>query len=54
LSENLTGRNYLQDVDVNGGIILKFTSEKEGVYVGTGLKWFMIGSSVNMINFWDP
>jgi hypothetical protein len=38
-SESLKGRNYLEDLDVNGRIMLEWILEKQGGKVWTALIW---------------
>jgi hypothetical protein len=43
--ENLNGRMYLGDLDVNRRMLLKWILKKQGVMVLTALKWLRVGSS---------
>jgi hypothetical protein len=44
LSENLKGKDYLENLIVDGSVILKLILGKEGVKVWNGLSWLRIGS----------
>jgi len=41
--QNLRGRDHLEDFDVNGSVILRWTFRKWYVTAWTGLSWLMIG-----------
>jgi hypothetical protein len=43
--ENLKRRDYLEDLDIDGSIILKRMLEKWGGKVWTGFIWLRIGTS---------
>jgi hypothetical protein len=42
--ENMKERDHLEDLLVDGSIILKSILNKQGVRVWTGLIWFRIGT----------
>jgi hypothetical protein len=45
LSEILKGRDFLEDLGVDGNIILKWILEKQGGMVRTGFIWLRIGTN---------
>ena len=49
---NLEERNHLEDLSVDGSIILKWTLNKEGVRVWAGFNWLTIGANCGLSLTW--
>jgi hypothetical protein len=46
-SKNLKGRDHLEDLSIDGSVILKCVLKKYGVRMWTGFIWLRIGSSAD-------
>jgi hypothetical protein len=49
LSENLKGRDHLENIDVDGRVILKWILKKYGGRVYTRFIWLGIGTSGGLL-----
>jgi hypothetical protein len=49
LVENLEGRDHVEDLDVDGRIILERVLGKEGGMLWTGFMWLRIGTSGRLL-----
>jgi hypothetical protein len=46
---SLKGRDHLQDIGLDGGIILEWLLEKQSGKLGTGCIWLRIGTSGRLL-----
>jgi len=47
--ETLKGRDHLEDIGVDGTIILEWILEKYGAKVWTGYIWISVGTSAGLL-----